>query len=172
MMNKIPPNSIGFLQWAIYDTAAKALLSSGEKTLQISDIKIKVVEDLFDKQINLDGRFTFSLTDAADILETPDSDGFGLSGRHADYESFAWEWFEVDNFGHANKLQESGELCFDTKHTPNGREIHRMEFLTDVSIRISRMDVSVSTEPAWRMNIVKGSVICWPTLFEGELQCF
>ncbi len=172
MINKITPhNPIGSLKWAIYDTAAKELLSSGEKTLQISDVKIEPVEDFFDKQIDLDGFFTFSLADAADILETPDCNGFGLSGHHAGYKSFAWEWFEVDKFGHANKLQESGELCFDTKPTPNGTEIHRMEFLTDVSIRISRMDGKVSTGPAWRINIFKGSVICWPTLVDGDVQC-
>ena len=62
----------------------------------------------------------------------------------------------------ATKLQESGELSFDTKKTQNGAEIHRMEFLTDVSIRISRVTDESPLKPRWRVNILKGSFVNWP----------
>jgi hypothetical protein len=121
--------TIGTLKWAVYDTATSELLSNGEKTLHAYDIKIKPVKTMYDKKIELGSHFSFSLADSADKDYITDGRGFGLTARRDDERSFAWDWFVVDRFGHANKLQESGELSFDTKKTPNGTEINRMEFL-------------------------------------------
>jgi hypothetical protein len=98
-----------------------------------------------------------------------DHGGFGLTGKRDDVKTFSWDWFVVDRPGHATKLQESGELSFDTKRTPNGTEINHMQFLTDVSIRVVRRDQDLP-DPTWRIKIFKGSDITWPVLLDGEVQ--
>ncbi len=169
--NIIHGEPIGSLKWVIYDTAAKGLLSRGERTLQTSDVKIKSVNKaMYDKKIDLGGHFSFGLGANTDRENIATAGGFALMGRREDERSFGWEWFQVDGFGHALKLQESGELSFDTKITPNGTEINRMEFLTDVSIRISHLSDTAPSRPAWRINIFQGSVIYWPVLVNGEVQ--
>jgi hypothetical protein len=118
-------DSIGTIRWSIYDTATSRVVADrvGEKTLQASDVKIKrIKETLHNKKIELEDHFSFSLVDDVDRDK---NEGFGLTGRRDDIDTFAWEWFEVDRAGHATKLQESGELSFDTKKTPNGIEIAR-----------------------------------------------
>jgi hypothetical protein len=93
-----------------------------------------------------------------------DHSGFGLTGARDDERTFSWDWFVVDRHGHATKLQESGELSFDSKKTPNGIEINHMQFLTDVSIRVERWGQECPTDPTWRIKIFKGSEITWPVL--------
>lgn len=161
--------SIGSIKWAIFETATSQLLSSGEKTLHKSDIEIALNNDLYNKKIELSSDFNFSLCDNAN-RDKDANQGFGLSGRRHGDNTFAWDWFQIDRPGHAKKLQESGELSFDTKKTNNGVEINRMEFLTDVSIRISRMTDVNPLNPRWRVKILKGSFIYWPFLVNGEVK--
>jgi len=160
--------TIGTVKWSILDTTTSQVLSNGEKTLQIRDIAIRPIKDMYDKKIELDGHFNFSLVDSVAVPKTS-GDGFGLTGGRNDQRTFSWDWFTVDRPGHATKLQDSGELSFDTKKTSNGIEIHRMEFLTDVSIRVCR-ESDAPLDPSWRIKIFKGSVICWPVLVNGEAQ--
>jgi hypothetical protein len=99
-----------------------------------------------------------------------DHGSFGLTGERDDVKTFSWDWFEVRQPGHATKLQESGELSFDTKKTPNGTEINHMVFLTDVSIRVCRESDDHPLNPTWRIKIFKGSAITWPVLVDGEVK--
>ncbi len=192
---------IGKIKWAVYDTATTRLLSNGvrEKTLQISNVKIRCNKTMYDKEIELGDHFIFALADSVgrkrpvtklsdgrqidedgyvltqDHTNGPsdpkiDRSGFGLTGGRDDMETFSWDWFVIDRPGHATKLQESGELSFDTKKTPNGTEINHMVFLTDVSIRVSRLTDADPLNPAWRIKIFKGSTISWPALIDGKVQ--
>jgi hypothetical protein len=160
--------TVGTLKWAAYDAATSRLLANGEKTLQTSDVKIRRLQKTFQKKIELGDHFSFGLSDSADRDKI--GEGFGLTGDRDDERTFSWEWFEVDLFGHANKLQDSGKLFFDTQKTSNGMEINRMKFLTDVSIRVSRRSDLNPPIPAWRIKIFKGSVISWPSLLNGEVR--
>lgn len=171
-----------------------------EKTLQVSDFKIRRINGtMYTKEIELGDHFRFGLADdtgkAAPEAKLPDgreidgdgyvltqdrtrtlSDGkidhggFGLTGDRDDVTTFSWDWFVVDRPGHATKLQESGELSFDTKKTPNGTEINHMQFLTDVSFRVYRRDHHDPLNPPWRIKIFKGSDISWPVLLDGVVQ--
>lgn len=166
-MAKAKQETIGRIKWSAYETASSRLLSNGERILHTSDVVIKPIQDLYDKRIELGDHFNFGLVDSSD---RHGEEGFGLCGLRDDEETFSWDWFNVDHPGHANKLQESGELSFDTKKTPNGTEINRMEFLTDVSIRVSRRTDPNPLNFAWRIKILKGSVITWPALVNGEVR--
>ncbi len=155
---------IGTLKWVIYEVARKSLLSRGEKVVHTSDVEIKPVGMVCTKKIELGDHFNFFLADNASRTKTADArlSGFALSGSRDDEKTFSWDWFDVDRPGHANKLQESGELSFDTQKTLNGVEIHRMEFLTDVCIRVAGRDNINPLNPTWRIMIFEGSVISWP----------
>ncbi|MBX9666178.1 MAG: hypothetical protein K2X93_01110 [Candidatus Obscuribacterales bacterium] len=157
--------TIGKIKWAISETATSRLLSSGEKELQTSDVVITRRLMLDKKTIELSDNFNFGLAESCNRHDA----GFGLTGGRTDEKTFSWDWFNVDRPGHAKKLQESGELSFDTKKTPNGTEMNRMEFLTDISIRVSRRTDVNPLNPAWRIKIFKGSVICWPSLVNGKV---
>lgn len=161
--------TIGSIKWEIVETATSQILSSGEKTLHLRDIKITLNQELYSKQVELSSDFTFALCDKAE--DKIANKGFGLTGDRRGDNTFGWDWFEVKIPGHANKLQESGELSFDTKKTKNGVEIYRMEFLTDVSIRVSRMTDPDPLNPRFRINVSKGSFIYWPFLENGEVKC-
>jgi hypothetical protein len=94
---------------------------------------------------------------------------FGLTGDRDDVRTFSWDWFVVDRPGHATKLQESGQLSFDTMKTSTGIEIHHMVFLTDVSLRVDRQSDPSALNPAWRIKIFKGSSISWPAS-DGSIE--
>lgn len=158
----------------------------------------RIQKTMYDKEIELGSHFFFGVCDSTDwpkrghasklpdgrdidadgyvsedrskAPSSPEEDygGFGLTGNRDDLETFSWEWFNVQRPGHATKLQESGELSFDKRKTPNGTEINHMLFLTDVSIRVSRRNDPCKTE--WRIKIFKGSVIDWPTLVNGKVE--
>ena len=168
-VEKEETGAIGTVKWAIYVTATSRLLADGEKFLHARDVEIKRIKDSYRKRIQLGNHFRFGLFDNAD-RDKKANVGFGLTGDRDDEGTFSWEWFDVDRTGHAKKLQESGELFFDTKKTPNGTEINRMEFLTDVTIRVHRKGFFEMLNPAWRITIFKGSVVSWPVLVDGEAQ--
>jgi hypothetical protein len=192
--------TIGKIKWAIFDTATNRLLSNGvrERTVQSSDVKIRRINStMYDKEIDLGDHFRFGLADdvhggeTRHVIKGPDGresdddgyvlngkskgrevvhDGFGLTGKRDDVRTFSWDWFVVDRPGHATKLQESGELSFDTTKTTNGTEINHMRFLTDVSIRVDRFGNADPQNPAWRIKIFKGSSISWPATACSETQ--
>ncbi len=148
---------IGNIKWEIRDGWNMQVLSTGEKTLFAKDVQIK---NAHIKMFDLDRTYYFRYE------ETMGSDrkgnGFGFRCGRRDQKTFSWEWFTIDRIGHAKKLQETGELLFDTKKTANGTEISRMEFPTDISYRILRQGEWNPFNTTWRINVLKGSVIDWP----------
>jgi hypothetical protein len=62
-------------------------------------------------------------------------------------------------------LQEKGELAFDIKKVDSNWEITRTEFLTDVTFRVNVvMSNGPQDNPKWRVTILKGSYMDWPSL--------
>lgn len=141
-------------EWVINDAGLMDMLSRGENTSRVSDVEIGPGE-IIKKKIELGDHFNLCLADR----RKADRPGFGLYSERDGEGTFSWDWFVIDRPGHANKLQESGELSIEIKAT----EIHRMEFLTDVCIRVSRKTDANPLNPAWRIMIFEGSVISWPS---------
>lgn len=164
------PETIGQIRWSIHNTATSSILSAGEKQLQIQDVTIRFVNGLYAKKISLGEHFYFVLSESGTREKASGKGGFGFGIRRDDIPSFGWEWFDVDCPGYAKKLQESGELSFDEIETANGIEIWHMEFLTDVSMRLSRMPSGSVAEPEWRILVYKGFNIKWPALIDNEVQ--
>ncbi|MDZ4838025.1 MAG: hypothetical protein SGJ27_29935 [Candidatus Melainabacteria bacterium] len=159
-MEKNAPDGemISTVKWLIYETATKSLVCRGETTVNPSDVEIKKVGTISMKKIELGAHFNFSLAENTE----KHGRGFGLKGDRDDEQTFSWDWFVIDRVGHANKLQESGELSFETTMTQSGSEISRMEFLTDVCIRIADRSNKNPLNPTWRIMIFAGSIIWWP----------
>ena len=97
-----------------------------------------IVETWFNKSIQLSAKYNISHSEHP--KHSPTS-GFGLCGDIGDVFidlecrlTFSWDWFNISSAGKATKLQESGEIGFETANTEIGNEIVRMRFETDVSL--------------------------------------
>lgn len=91
--------------------------------------------------------------------ETDKVKGFAICGGRDDRHTFSWEWFTEDSPGHGVRNQETGEIRFEL--SPAG-EVLCLEFLTDVSIRISDFGEASPEDPKWRILVHAGSQIFWP----------
>ena len=158
----VKPGTIGTLKWEIYDTKAGTMIASGEKDFANADVSVEPVSDFFMKEVEIGNHFTLGIGGSA-------SEGFALVGGRDDGQTFSWDWFNIDKPGHAEKLQENGELAFEVVTTPNGKEVSRIEFLTDVSVRVARFGNMDVLNPEWRIKVLKGSVIVWPYLDGGKV---
>jgi len=160
-----PEKIAGQIKWIAREAATGKTIDTGTMTIHVRDIKVerKSSEDedpFFSKRIDLNRDFYFEMaefpkTDLADL------EGFGLVIEHRNLRTFCWEWFNVDRGKHAIKLQETGELSFDTKKVGARWEMTRTEFLTDVTFRIELYETD---DPKWRVTILKGSYVNWPSL--------
>jgi len=153
-----PNQVVGHVAWTITDEAGTNL-GSGEKDVKLGDMKIdrmtgREVGALTSVEFPLTPPFSMSLSQSEDARQ-----GFGFTARREDQPTFGWDWFTVSG-NRATKLQESGELAIEFE----GNRISRTEFLTDVSLRVTRMDTSSDPlRPQWRVLIQKGSHVSWPS---------
>ena len=157
------------MNWIVREAATGNILDNGTMTVRVRDIKVKrVVSDddrlYFPKKIDLNRDFYFQIAEYPEA-DPADTTGFGLVIEHRNLHTFNWEWFNVDRDRHATKLQETGEIAFDTQKVGAQWEITRTEFLTDVEFRVKLYD-SNSTQSIlkWRVTILKGSYMNWPSL--------
>jgi len=166
--SKVKDGTIGTLKWEVYDVKTGTKVSEGDRDIALDEVVIQSVSDYHNKTIRLGDHFTLGVSG--------DPGGFALQALRDDADTFSWDWFSPDGSGRATKLQEFGEVAVGTATTPNGKEIARLEFLTDVSLRIDDMrevrnfvDPSKIDpfDPAWRIKVFKGSVIVWPSLVNG-----
>jgi hypothetical protein len=160
------PFDDGFVAWEVMVPGKKTPVESGSITVPISSIRVDRVgpeRQTILKSIQL-GEFTFSLGGPAG----DQSRGFGLSARRIEANSFSWEWFNVEDRALAHKLQEKGELEISMSPATGGYQVIRTEFLTLVSCRVVRFGLGmlpkiIFRRPDWRLNILRGSVLNWPT---------
>lgn len=158
--------ALGCLHWSVIETATGDILGSGRNGLDADDIELtehRTAENLvyFRKRICLTGPFHFSI-DEHPGRTREEVQGFGLRAVKEDHNTFSWEWFTIDGPDGATKLQEDGKLRIQIEQAARGWEVLRTDFLTDVSLRITRFDGDPSKEPSWRVTIHRDSWIAWP----------
>ena len=132
-----------------------------------------VVATWFQKSIQLSPKYNLGFSEHPEHIPEV---GFGFSCGIGELPreaaacglTFSWDWFNVQASGKATKLQETGQLSFEEETTLWGNEIVRMVFDTDVSFRIMKMASAMTLEPTWRIRVLKGSEICWPSLIDGK----
>lgn len=160
-----PEKIAGQISWVAREAATGKTIDAGTMTIHVQDIKVErkssdVEDPFFSKRIDLNRDFYFEMaefpkTDLANL------EGFGLVIEHRNLRTFCWEWFNVDRGKHATKLQETGELAFAAKKVGSRWEMARMDFLTDVTFRVELYETD---DPKWRITILKGSYVNWPSL--------
>lgn len=132
------------------------------ETLEDPDDVVKV---LHIKTVALSPTYSLTYGENAE----PVIGGFGLTAQRTGEQTFGWDWFTATGPELATKLQEQGTMTFKSRDTPCGTEIVYMRFETDVSLRISKPKNSVPGRADWRVNVLAGSEIYWPSLFDGKL---
>jgi hypothetical protein len=157
---------IGQLKWEIEEVPTGQLISSGERAMLLRDMTIERRGDAFYKGVQLGGGFTFGISE----FPLKDHFGFGFTAEYEREHVFSWEWFTIDGPDHATKLQEAGEMNVRLMKTPNGEEVLKTEFLTDVSFRVSRFGSAQPGVAHWRIKIFAGSMLAWPYLAAGEIR--
>jgi hypothetical protein len=157
----------GHIAWRITDTRTSKKISEGKRVLHLRDFKIKPINGLTSKAIALGAHFLLDYAEATSM--TLGETGFGITAERDDLPTFCWEWFTVRNPTLATKLQETGELGIRYGKTGVGYELVRMEFRTDVSLRVNPDTDAPEAAPRWRVLILKGSVINWPSLVKGKV---
>jgi hypothetical protein len=175
---RVPPSEgivnsdLGTISWVIHNAKTKQVLDKGTRQLRGQDIEVFDVSDsdgrFFRKRIRLNGTFDLAMVEMPEATKNEHS-GFGMVARRTDQGTFSWEWFVIDDDNHATKLQEQGKLRIRLAETANGWEVLETEFLTDVSLRIERMDFIPLPDPEWRVTIREGSVIRWPSIRDGRV---
>lgn len=160
-----PNKVIGHLTWSIADQT-KSEVAKGDKPILLKDISIRVDKDGFQtKEIALGDHFKIEFP----IVPFPDkasAKGFAINGRRDDLETSGWEWFQV-RFGEARKLQEGGTLGIKLAQIGPKVEIIETSFDTDV---VLRLESDEDKRRKWRLKILKGSEITWPSLVDGKVR--
>ena len=154
----------GDLSYSVVETESGRELVSGKSAITAVEIDEHLSADsitFYRKRIRLDGPFQFA------IDEHPDKSaaalkGFALLGINDEVQTYSWEWFNLDSSTEATKLQEQGKVAIEIGPTPCGFEVVRTEFLTDVSLRMTRFFGDPTLEPYWRVTVRQGSWIAWP----------
>jgi hypothetical protein len=162
-----PEQVIGSLQWEISEGATDKILGKGQKQILLQDVQFTVAS-LTLKKVSLDQHFFLGMAESPS-KNLAEKKGFGLTIGRDDLEKvFSWEWFVVNYEDHAYKLQENGSLRIKMAQVGPGWEVTRTEFLSDVSLRAMIAEEGGPDNPKWRVRILKGSFIRWPSLLDGR----
>ena len=164
--------AIGTLKWEIHEVASRKRIASGDGPVYLKDVSLAQLSGrptrMINKCIRLTREFEIAMAESPSAA-SGEKVGFGIVARRSDIPSFSWEWFNLDGNHRAVKLQEWGELGIDMKKVGDAWEITRTEFKTDIPLCIIRSGLDTPTSPYWRINILKGSTITWPSLVDGKI---
>ena len=158
--------AVGDVMYSVFETASGREILCGRNLVLSGGIEIDehlTAENLvfFRKRIRLSGSFQFAIDEHPDA-RAEDLKGFALLAINDEVQTTSWEWFNVVSPTEAAKLQEQGRLAIGIGRTGCGFEVVRTEFLTDVSLRLTRFFGDPTLEPYWRTTIRAGSWIAWP----------
>ena len=159
---------IGEVSYVIVDCTSNSELARGTVQVKLEDATVESIESpsitIVHLSFPLTSEFTLGLAG-----QKGQGEGFALKATKVNEQTFCWEWFNVESDSRATKLQESGELAIAFAKRGGHEQIVRTEFLSDVSLRISRFGDKAKPEPVWRVNIAKGSWVAWPSLVDGKV---
>jgi hypothetical protein len=159
---------IGHLRWEITEGATGKVVGAGQREIQLKDVVFKAGQ-LMLKMISLSDHFILGMAEAPSPTKA-EKKGFGLSISRDDAENvFSWEWFIVNYEDHAYKLQETGSVRIKLAQVGSGWEVTSTEFLDDTSLRALIAGEDEPDRPRWRVRILKGSFVRWPSLVNGAV---
>ena len=158
--------AMGRVEFTVYEPNSGREIESGG--IDVGGEDILVEEHLssdnliyYRKSIRLAGGYRFAMDEHPD--RTPEGlKGFAMMALNDAVQTTSWEWFNVASDCEATKLQEGGRLAIKIGQSSCGWEVIRTEFLTDVSLRLTRYFGDPMEEPFWRTTIRQGSWVAWP----------
>lgn len=156
------PTTVGNLSWEIAEESTKKVLGTGTREILASDVQVIADSEYLEQRIPLSDGFYLKLNAGR---EDKPFIGFGMAAGRDYQQTFCWEWFNVAGPNRAVKLQEKGELEFESEKLGKNYEVTKTKFLTDISMRVA--DFEKSPKPGefdWRVKIMKGSEVEWPTV--------
>jgi hypothetical protein len=161
---------IGSLQWEIRGSFFHWVTARGTTPIHLKDVTIEIYGPVNSRQANkriqLTPEFAIELVDG--IGDSKVKSGFGIKGEKKNTNYYSWEWFLVDEGKLAVKLQEKGTPGIEIKNVSIGTEITRIDFLTDISIRLLS-GPHLKRPVFYRIKILKGSSITWPSVVNGKV---
>ena len=153
----IKPVSVGHLIYEILDLHTMKVISKGERDVGASDFKAKEQDSYeFTDLLDLGDGFQFVFSDP--FVERV----FTMSLNREGVSTFSFEGFGIDQPGHANQISKSGSVAF---LTTSKAQIRQVQFLSDIEIDATGA-ATTATAPkgtAWRLRILRGSVLVLPT---------
>lgn len=159
-------DGLGVVDWSVIETVSGTEVGGGRLEIGVGDVSVDEHRNsdnllYYRKRIKLFGPFSFAI-DEHPTKSPGELKGFGFKGEKEDHQTFSWEWFNIVGDSQAENLQKDGRVAIEICQFDRGWEVARTEFLTDVSLRITRFDGDPSLEPFWRVLIKQGSWIAWP----------
>lgn len=160
--------ALGTVHWAVIETVTGREIGAGTLDVSSEDVTIeehRTAENVtfYKKRVRLTGPFSFAI-DEHPCRDGEEMKGFGFTATNDEVGAYSWEWFNVTSPTEAVKLQEEGRLKIDIAKVACGTEVIKTEFLTDVSLRLTRFFGDPTQEPFWRVLIRKGSCVAWPAV--------
>jgi hypothetical protein len=167
-----PEKIIGSLSWAIYEAFSGAIVDRGNGPIRVRDISIREQGSDPNSQVRkvlaLNNRFSLIMSDP--VTEwAANKEGLTFTVQHTDFQTSAYERFRIQTPVLARHTQDPVELGIAiTEVAPKRWEATRTEFLTDFSIEVSHSNMVPRGSPYWRVVILKGSHVNWPSLLNGK----
>lgn len=145
--------------YAIDEAGKPAFMAKGVKEYVDADLEIDERnvrgEIHWLKSLELEGGFLVG----ASIYRVPKVTGFSLWAKRSPC-GFSWEWFKASASGRFKKLQETGQLSVTYRNVGPVKEISKIVFDTDVSLRLN--EPPNKAQKTHRILVKKGSVLKFP----------
>ncbi len=150
-------------------SSPRTLITQGTKAYSREDTEVTeetgLGQKFLQKQLRLGNGYIVGLSDHRDAL----LDGLGCwlkrdpSPMEADpYPGFSWEWFNRTDGDVFAKLQGGGRIKVTTRTVSGAQLISRVEFLDDVTFRMSAKREALPGTHTHEMLIRRGSVLAFP----------
>ena len=149
--------SITYEIYRFTENNVKKLIGKGVKEYTLSDVEVIEKEHKggvhWAKSLALEGGYRVG----ASIYRESEITGFGLWAKKSSC-GFSWEWFNASGSETFSKLQEGGSVSVEYNEIDGLKEIVKVSFDTDISLRINetRKEIGGVTH---RILIKKGSIL-------------
>jgi hypothetical protein len=168
-----PEKVVASLAWVLHD-AAGAVVERGNRTVKLKEVLVEELgtpaEPSTPKAIQLNTQFSLRLSENPDQFRSLKT-SLSLMVRKDSDQSASSGFFTIDGPAHATRKNDGAELGVDVSQIAGRWEVTRTEFLTDVSFegRVRTSWGAAAPPPIWRLTILKGSTITWPSIINGKI---
>jgi hypothetical protein len=168
-----PERVVASLAWIIHD-AAGAVVERGNRTVKLKEVLVEErgtpAEPSTPKAIQLNTQFSLRLSENPSEFRTHKT-SVSFTVRKDSDQSSSFGSFNIDGPAHATRKNDGAELGVDILQVAGRWEVTRTEFLTDAPFAgsVPRTWGAAAPPPMWRLTILKGSTVTWPSSINGKV---